>query len=112
MVWIQQATMCLTEWNQADTDVEMLREMCSGDYPDALTHPASVYAQQTYVEALSEWAFSDPVMDRGELHALNDEIVSQVVLHEVAWRDIRQTLSVWRESVMTLTAPDYGMARA
>ncbi len=112
MDMIQHATMCLTQWNQADTDVEMLREMCPGDYLDALTPPASVYTQQTYVEALSEWAFSDPVMDRGELHALNDELVSQVAFHEEAWRDIRQALSVWRESVMTLTAPDYGMASA
>ena len=106
MDMMQQAAMCLVEWNQAGTDVETLREMYSGDYQP----PASVYAQQTYVEALSEWAFSDPVLDRGELHALNDELVSQVALHEVAWHEIRQALSVWRESVMTLTAPDYRLA--
>ncbi len=112
MDMIQHTAMCLIEWNQTDTDAETLWEMCSGDYQDALIPPASFYAQQTYVEALTEWEFSDSVMDRGELHALNDEIVSQVVLHEVMWRDIRQVLSVWRESVMTLTAPDQGLASA
>ena len=112
MDMIQQATMYMIEWNQTDTDVETLREMYSDYYQDTLTPLASVHAQQTYFEAFIEREFSDPVMDRGELHALNDELISQVALHEMTWRDIRQALSVWRESVMTMTAPDHGLAGA
>lgn len=131
---IQQATMCLIEWNQFDAAVEPLSGLTFSHRQDAATHSATAGATpslQAYVEAVAEWC--NPNTDAVNPPTLDSELAIQVARHEAAWREsrwafvpaaeakplhmtltqeVRQQFAVWRESVLTLTDPAYGLAGA